>query len=410
MRLWHKHDVRQNAQRLIHFLLSEHSGTGWSIDWKNVAAWGELAYSAQPVLSRGIVLRVLTRMVEEKVDSVEAFERIYEDIQQSKASIPNERWRYLLPLEIRVPKSDLPVRFRIFEHDFYLIAASSFKRYLKPQNLRALPLVLSRRCSFQKEISRYTFFTALVDAPDWRAGWQRVAPAFDAFRGMLNLSLSFYQLRLTFNTPRPWGIRHPCWGMMISRHTEEPFFFIGERGESSKIIELSEEVVKALKRNLYLLKNRPPKGSTLELIADSLRLYSQAMDTSLPHWRLLGFWQLAESITVAEDVGGDTAKVAHRLSWLGSKIGLEASGYRYTLLALGQKRNQIVHRGIGDVDEEDINILKLACEAGIHWLFSVVKDLPTVQHIRQFYRFKDMGKKQREVIGETLRFINSPTP
>jgi len=409
MKLWHKKDTRQNAQQLINFLLSEHSGSGLPIEWKTMAALEELSYSAQAPLSHRVILRILNKMVEDGLNNVEDFEQIYKKLQHgTKRKADIKRWRYLLPLELEIPKDKLPVRLQIFGKRYYLISSSSFKRYLKPKSLQSLSFALSSNCSFQKKIDRYVYFSALADAPNWNFGWkQSVSSAFDAFRGMLNLTLSFYQWRLTFNAVKSWGIKAPCWGVALTQDEDVPFFFLGERGCTSKFVEISEKTIEALKKNLFLLNKYPQQGSTLELIADALRLYAQAMDTSLPDWRFLGFWQLAEAITISEDVGGDTTKVAHRLSWLGPRIGLEASGYRYTLVALGKQRNQFVHKGIGKVEEEDINILKLACEAGIHWLFSVVKDLPTIQHIKQFYRLKDINQKERQSIKQVLEFINN---
>lgn len=69
-----------------------------------------------------------------------------------------------------------------------------------------------------------------------------------------------------------------------------------------------------------------------------------------------------------------------------AKIDLAGSGYRYCLEAIGRKRNDVVHRGIHRVKDDDINILKLACEIALQWLVDMYEKMPTQDCLSRYYR------------------------
>jgi hypothetical protein len=119
------------------------------------------------------------------------------------------------------------------------------------------------------------------------------------------------------------------------------------------------------------------------------------MDANLRGDCFLAFWQMAEAITCADVSGGDTRHVANNLAWHSERLDLKATGYKHTLVRLGKKRNQIAHSGISDVDDDDINILKLCCEVALVWLVEASQHLKTRQALAEFYA-------QRQVSNSTL--------
>lgn len=181
--------------------------------------------------------------------------------------------------------------------------------------------------------------------------------------------------------------------------------FITDEDSEAKAFELSKSRLIGLQKNASVLGKKPKEQSTLSLIANCLRLYSQAMDARFTHLSFLGFWQLGEAITNAKTVGGKTQKVVDRLAWHGSRIGLKGSGYTETLRVLGDKRNDIVHRGIHDVENDDINIIKLACEAALEWLFRTHKSLPTISHIDHYYRFRELRGAEINAMNASIAYL-----
>ena len=70
------------------------------------------------------------------------------------------------------------------------------------------------------------------------------------------------------------------------------------------------------------------------------------------------------------------------------------------------KRNDIVHRGIHDVENDDINIIKLACEAALDWLFRTHKSLPTISHIEHYYRFRELSGTEISAMNASIAHLN----
>lgn len=147
----------------------------------------------------------------------------------------------------------------------------------------------------------------------------------------------------------------------------------------------------------------PPQDSTVSLIIDGLRLYAQAMDERFDHACFLDLWQLAETITLSDR--GGTDEVCRRLAWHGSELGLPGSGFKNLLDNFARIRNQIVHRGIRDVDDEEVNFMKRISEVALLWLIRESKNVPTKQHLNAFYQLRTRGDTVVEAFSHAANFI-----
>lgn len=413
MTLW-KDTKRNNTQKLIDWLLSAKTGTVWPADRVNMVAFSELgSSSSRSDLTQNVIIQILKEMSKSNKTSVDDFEAIFEQIRKTGAIDAHNhaaRWKFFIPIEINL-NSDITQRLkiRILGNDFFFVSITSVERQLDKETRQGLrdPNVILINTGIKVDHIPKIFISISSEAPSWNLAWKEVEPAFDALRGLLELSLDFYEWRFTNNGKSARGrIPHPLW-MIACKKGEPPewVYFITEEASISEPFELTNAHLTKIKKNAKVLRTEPKPQSTLSLIADSLRLYTQAMDAHFKHLCFLGFWQLAEAITQSEAVGGSIDKVAARIAWHGSRIGLKGSGYTETLAVLGRKRNDIVHRGIHEVEDIDINILKLACEAAFAWLFQVHKSLPTVAHINQYYRLRETNQTDLEAIEGCVAYI-----
>ncbi len=174
--------------------------------------------------------------------------------------------------------------------------------------------------------------------------------------------------------PHPhWYIFHKSTGSLDGGHFET------EEYDQATPFDLNVVGFERLQQIAHILANEPDQSSTISIISDCLRLYVQAMDERFRYACFLAFWQLAEALTLSETRRGDTADVVKRLAWHGERLGLKASGYTETLKTYSKKRNDIVHRGIREVEDGDVNLLKSACETALQWLMKQhVKCAPRV--------------------------------
>ena len=94
------------------------------------------------------------------------------------------------------------------------------------------------------------------------------------------------------------------------------------------------------------------QGSSRQVLADALVLFSSAADEKRAHNEFLGLWQTVECLSLV--AGGDTTKVAANIGNLW-RNGNET--IRYQLLALAPIRNLLVHTGTYESDRQSANFL-----------------------------------------------------
>ncbi len=413
MRLW-EDEKRSKAQELIDWLLSVRTDTGgWPIDWVNMIAFAELSYSSlRKDLTQSLIMQILDEMSANNRRTVDDFEEIFEQQIQIGAigdGKQNICWEFFIPLEVTIKEDVLAQQpqVRVLGKDFSFRSLSWVEHHLGKEAL-INPTFIELQTGVRVTHIPTVFLSVSACASFWDLAWKNVEPAFSALRGLIELSFDVYRWRRTYGKVMSRRkIPHPLWIIACSEgKTPEWLFFDIDEDSTKSTFELSAEHLAVIRKAAHLIQEEPPHRSTLSLIADCLRLYSQAMDVRLRHLCFLGFWQLAETITNSNEFGGKTERVADRLSWHGTEIGLKGSGYKETLRALGRKRNDIVHRGIHEVEDDDINILKLACEVALGWLIRVYEDLPTIAHIEYYYRLREMNQTDFEAMRECIDYLN----
>lgn len=414
MELW-EGTKRANAQKLIDWLLSGRKDGNWPLDWVNMVAFAELGSSTTHAgLTESVIMQVLNEMSQNNKKAVGEFETIFEQRLKTNKLEANKqvgRWRFLIPIEVTLGSGTARrSQINILGREFTFLSLASVERQLDKKNRKALRDIANIKSHIENKIEHppKVFLSVSTQASSWKQGWMDIAPAFDALRGLIELSLDFYGLHITSRGKSARRkLPHPLWMIILKKDTpSEWVYFLTDEDSAAKAFDLTSTRLTGIKKNAKILEREPKSHSTLSLIADCLRLYSQAMDARFRHLCFLGFWQLAEAITHSETVGGNTNKVVARLAWHGIEIGLKGSGYKETLTALGKKRNDIVHRGIHEIEDDDINILKLACEAALDWLFRTHKSLPTVAHIEQYYRLRELNQTDIEAIKGCMTYIN----
>ena len=271
---------------------------------------------------------------------------------------------------------------------------------------------LETGCDYQQLPN--TFLKVCAAYPTWKEAWRISIPAFDTLRGLIEITFNLFTFKSQFIR---WGRRkprsylpHPKW--MVGHRKGDPLvwipFLVDEHSseETTNKDSLSAEVLHKIKFNCRHFKNPVDRGNIISLVADCMRLYAQALDSRTNALTLLGLWQLAEAMTNSEKHGGKTDVVVNRLAWHSTRSTLKGSGYKATLVKLGKKRNDIVHRGISDdIDDEDINILKLACEHALLWLISIRSDLPTVNHLEKYYLLRETNNVDLKALSDVVQII-----
>jgi hypothetical protein len=187
------------------------------------------------------------------------------------------------------------------------------------------------------------------------------------------------------------------------QHGLEYFFPVGEQKPPES---LSDSDMESIRFVLAPLINSPDKRSTARVVVDALRLYSQAVEQPYTYASVLHFWQMAEALTLAEESRGDTSRVAKRLAITAQAVLGERIGLEQFLRDVGDRRNDIVHRGLHTVvDDEALGVLRACCEACLNWIIRSAPELPSVDHIERFYTIAKETEGQRALRKEVDAFV-----
>lgn len=329
-------------------------------------------------------LSVMTAVKEMKAGGetkVEEFTRRMGEELQRYHALPMKKWRFLLPMAWDFGDVlERPARVRVLGQDFYFVRRSSVER------------VVGRRFAASRlERNRLTapdeFVSAVVTGKLEQWAWRIVDPAFAAFRGLVELKTGFRSWHYAGRDKPRRKLAHPEWMFVRAQSCDPRFRWFEVDGDDvvgprTGLLKLQRSDLDDLRQFCHVLRTPAPSGSTNALIADCLRLYSQALDTRFRHATFLGLWQTAEAI-----VGSfRTEDVARGLALIGRDLGLPATGIAFTTQELSAKRNEIVHHGIHDVDHDDLNILRTACDTALAWLFRNREAFPERRLIHRYLR------------------------
>jgi hypothetical protein len=299
----------------------------------------------------------------------------------------SECW-LIMPIKLPLTLSDVPpTTYEVLGRRFAFMRIESLKEYfgplLKDASIRA-ELLLS-----MLELPRTVVCVGGEGFPT-EGVFDSIAPAFDALRGAMELSLHFGRSRFMFGPTQPWGrIPHP--GQLFALRPGKPVEAFPLTGvpdwEPDRECYGRNQLFENLRNITEALRSPPTDDAVEHLIGDLLRLYAQAMEQSEPAQQMLAFWQLAEALTLKKEEKGAADRVVARLSWFGRHLHISPeSAVRHVLSSIMEKRNEMVHRGLyGLIDQTDVNLLKLVCETGIDWLIQHRRSLPTRSHLAHWW-------------------------
>lgn len=317
------------------------------------------------------------------------------------------RWKFLLPTTARLSQ-DIPARYfvKVFGSRFYVRRRESAEREIPADLIASNPRVAALRS--QRRWA--TFLSVSASGEEWEEAWKAIIPAFDSFRGLLEMTAQLGRWEFVAAPTARALISHPpaLFALPESGKPVAERFYLYEEALRPRPFEIDKALVDGVKRIAKPLRGLPEEDATESLIGDALRLYAQALDAGFDYATFLGLWQMAEAMCISERFGGETKKVARWLAqWGIPDAGFASSLSQDELEQFGQKRNEIVHHGIHSVTDYHVNRLKSACETAFVRLWTERQVLHTKRHLREFYRMRDDPNAVLEARRDALRKIIS---
>ncbi len=316
-------------------------------------------------------------------------------------------WSFFIPFLADVDHAvKLPFTIKILGHKFEFTSKVQYKSKLKidPQDNRH---EYSSEINESVNSSKAVFIKCKSSGIDSWSAWSKISLSYDVLRGVLEFTINYFSTSLFQNHKQRSKIHHPNWILSLSNDRQFSVLkFLTDNQEQTFKYKFTRKTYKALANNSKIVSKAIQKKSSVELLVSSLRLYADALSVKYNHNQLLGLWQVAETLTLSNEVNGSTKDVVSRLIWFSNDLKLLGSGYRYTLQAIGDKRNKIVHEGISDISDDDVDFLKIAVEHTLLWFFHNLSHLKTIKHVSEFYRLKDIGNSDINAIKDILKFVS----
>jgi hypothetical protein len=307
------------------------------------------------------------------------------------------KWTIIIPLDINFKIRQLKINgftFKIFS--FSTLKKTfpvEFYHYFKQQKIETKKI----------EDKKCKYFIVEANGSSLYRAWKKVEPTFNLMRGLMDFILS-YNTWTFFTWPQlRTNIPHPKNVFGISSESRAEYLDFAIQKSSPKKIEVSLKQKSNLIKYLKLFKADPGKKSINELLADIFRLYSQAMDENDLQYCFLRFWQIAERIALSDPNGPSSEIIKKRINFFTNpKPDFDLSPY---IDKLSTKRNELVHRGIDDIEETDFNILKSICELAIVWLYVNRTKYKTVHHLEIYFSSKDQSDSRINAAIDILTYI-----
>lgn len=249
------------------------------------------------------------------------------------------------------------------------------------------------------------FLTCLTSGHHSVEACNAVEPAFDAFRGAIELYLGQLRMPRTWPYRPPRAVRHPGWGVAYDRDEKElhpivfpgiPVFRKSDGSRAHKPPSISFDDLSDIQHNLRGLKKGPSESnddSAQTIVADALRIYCSALDASTESDCFLGFWRCAERIVAASN-GASNKEVIARLTATATVLNkFDGTGINSVLKQFAKTRNGIVHHGIGYASQEEAAFLKIFVEVALILSLENLDILKTHADMRYFYQTLTANEK-----------------
>jgi len=390
-------EARDDAQELIEWLVNrltideearedDRAQIRWESTLEITVAGRELAAIVERNASLTPVMQALARAEMEGKPTLTYFATKLDEILREMPDKEWRNWTFALPLSIRQLAGD-EVDFRVYGQDFAIVSRSKAEQImgylLHKQELKRT----FNRPDYPRTSPKY-YLVAECHGPTRAVAWERLTPAFDTLMGYVEAYLSIGRSQILGNSIRA-QLRHPAW--MLFRPEEGEIghtIFVVDRDRKPNMLKLTDEDIRKLREQSGFIREVPKSSSTAALLTDAFRLYHQALNRLHRADCFLGLWQTLEALVFSGEIGADSQKIIQRATWYVRQLDLPGSGMTHLLDALSDKRNDIVHHGVNEITNEDINMLKLVCDAALGWVVNNLDEIPDKAHLRACYEIR----------------------
>lgn len=352
-----------------------------------------------------IIFNALNSLSKENQWSLEKFEEYIKVAEKEvKEKRKRNKYEFFVPVTYSIRKRN----FTFLGNEFNTISSSQIKKAFKNDKFQHW-----NNSSMKVNIhNNYPYLSFNNEGENFGSAFNEFYPTFESLQGLINYCITAENFAMKF--PFKWqeaefSIRNAVFGIDKNGVKQYGDVVKLSRGISAatKTKSISDVALKNLNFTLKNLSNKPKKNSVEELLYSVFRLYYTACNSMNQHDAFLNFWQICEAISFSQNFRGDTKTILKRISSFVNPKGLIGDQIENTLLSLSTIRNDIVHRGIDNSDQEYLMILKYYVDRAIKWLFHNKENIKTMSHLEYYFQFKSVNNSNLKGLTNTIKFIES---
>jgi hypothetical protein len=365
---------------------------GWAMTLQDQVDFRALASWSDGVVNSTATKFVISHMVDDRCDTIEDFERLFAT-DQPRLRQPKLRWSIIIPFYVE-PDS------RVSDWPPVKVLGSTFQfrtwdAILRQVGKRRIDEVFQRSRIPRDVLVPQAHLVCAAEGRGALDACECLSPALNSLRGMVELLISMYRQPIGWPYKPIRLIPNPGWALAWQskmRELHSVLFHpheipvVSANPRFAKLVRLNQKQVTLIASHVEKDLGKPTlQNDSRRLIADVLRLYSEAMDSPYEHDCFLGFWRCAEQLTLADERDSNRTVIA-RLTAIVATTDIDATGMTDVLVDLSHKRNDYVHRGILDIDSDDAMFLKVIVEIAIMSILHNLQTFRTTRHIEEFFR------------------------
>ena len=311
-----------------------------------------------------------------KINLSDLISAIKSKVESDEKANESVLWNIVVPFDAPINKKIVKINGCVFR----LYNYSSLKKFkTKEYSMHARDNLFPRR--IEKDLSRYLILSS--KGATINVAWKRVEPQFKTLKGIYDFCVSYNSWTLlNSNIHARTKIPHPKYVYGLSDSGVTPYIEFIINDCQKRIDPLKKKEILIFNQITKFLKHNPANDSIEFFLSDLFRLYSEAMDENLFSNSYLRFWQLFEKISLSEPRGSFN-ELKNRIQYfLREAYYIDITNYFESLI---KKRNELVHRGIDNIEIADISLLKNLSEKMILWLYNNRKIITTTKHLESYY-------------------------
>lgn len=198
-------------------------------------------------------------------------------------------------------------------------------------------------------------------------------------------------------------ILHPPFAYIPGSDFSDIHFF--HNRQTKKLFDdfLIEKGTEEIQATFKTFEDTIQDGTTKSILSSCFRLFGLSMDARTWEHSFLYLWNILDEITLSQDFRGNTQRVLERcIRFYPPEWG---KLYQNKIRSLAEVRNNLVHKGITEITDIEVGILKIICVNAIKVILQNIDNIQTIEQLRLFYELKDVPTESLVKRKEFIDFV-----